>query len=148
VKRHQDQGNSYKRKDCGWLAGSYVQSIVTMAGSMASYRQTWCWRSLSVLHLDPKAAARDYLYKHPGGAWNSTLGRAHTGCAQASKPTPTVTHFLHQGHTYSNKATPPTSTTPCVPSIQTHRRAKPIQTSYSFPNRLPTGHSIQMLKTL
>ena len=36
-----------------------------------------------------------------------------------SKPTPTVTHFLKQGHTYSNKATPPSSATPSVKHIQT-----------------------------
>ena len=28
------------------------------------------------------------------------------------KPTPTVTHLLHQGYTYSNKAIPPNSATP------------------------------------
>jgi hypothetical protein len=24
--------------------------------NMVAYRQTWCWRELRVLHLDPKAA--------------------------------------------------------------------------------------------
>jgi hypothetical protein len=36
-----------------------------------------------------------------------------------SKPTPTVRHFLQQGHTYSSKATPPNSATPWVKHIQT-----------------------------
>jgi hypothetical protein len=35
------------------------------------------------------------------------------------KPTPTVTHLLQQGHTYSNKATPPNSATPWAKHIQT-----------------------------
>ena len=30
-----------------------------------------------------------------------------------------MTHFLQQGHTYSNKATPPNSTTPWAKHIQT-----------------------------
>jgi len=37
---------------------------------------------------------------------------------RVSKPTPSVTHFLH-GHTYSNKATPPNSTIPWAKHIQT-----------------------------
>jgi hypothetical protein len=35
------------------------------------------------------------------------------------KPTPTVTHFLQQGHIDSNKATPPNSATPWAKHIQT-----------------------------
>ena len=33
--------------------------------------------------------------------------------------TPTVSHFLQQSPTYSNKATPPSSATPCIEHIQT-----------------------------
>ena len=33
------------------------------------------------------------------------------------KPTPTVTHLLKQGHTHSNRATPPNSATPWAESI-------------------------------
>ena len=36
---------------------------------------------------------------------------------RVSKPTPTVTHFLQQGHTYSNKAIPPNSAIPHGQSI-------------------------------
>ena len=36
----------------------------------------------------------------------------HVARMRVSKPTPTVTHFLQQGHTYSNKATPPNSANP------------------------------------
>ena len=34
-------------------------------------------------------------------------------------PTPTVTHLLQPGHTYSNKATPPNGTTPWSKNVQT-----------------------------
>ena len=34
-----------------------------------------------------------------------------------SKPTLTVTYFLQQGHTYSNKVTPPNSATPWVKQV-------------------------------
>ena len=39
--------------------------------------------------------------------------------AHAPSPNPPVTHFLQQGHTYSNKATPPNSVTPWAKGIQT-----------------------------
>jgi hypothetical protein len=35
------------------------------------------------------------------------------------KPTPTVTHLIQQGHTYSNRATPPNSAIPWAEHIQT-----------------------------
>jgi hypothetical protein len=38
---------------------------------------------------------------------------------RAAKPTPTVTHFLQQDHTCSNKVTPPNSVTLSVKNIQT-----------------------------
>jgi hypothetical protein len=62
---------------------------------------------LRVQHLDGKAVKR-----------------------RPSKPSPTVTHFLQQGYTYSNKDMPP-NITPCWPSIQTLETmvAKPIQTA-------------------
>jgi hypothetical protein len=45
VKRHHNQGNSYKGKH---LIGAGLQvqrlSIVIMVGSMAACRQIWCWR--------------------------------------------------------------------------------------------------------
>jgi hypothetical protein len=50
---------------------------------------------LRVLHLVPKANKR------------------------LAKPTPTVIHFLQQGHTYSNKATPHNSVTFWAKHIQT-----------------------------
>ena len=35
-----------------------------------------------------------------------------TRTQETSKPAPIVTHFLQQGHTYSNKTTPPNSAIP------------------------------------
>jgi hypothetical protein len=43
---------------------------------------------------------------------------------RALKPTPTVTHLLQQGHTYSNRATPSNSATPWAEHIQTIKVAK------------------------
>ena len=47
---------------------------------------------LRVLHLDPKAARKLSLAR---------LEHIY----ETSKPTPSVTHPLHQGHTYSNNDT-------------------------------------------
>jgi hypothetical protein len=54
-----------------------------------------------------------------------------------SKPTPTVIHFLQQGHTYSNKATSPNGIPPCGPSIQMHKamEPRPIQSTPSIMKR-------------
>jgi hypothetical protein len=39
--------------------------------------------------------------------------------SRVTKPTPTVTHFVQQSCTYSNKAIPPDSATPWAKYIQT-----------------------------
>jgi hypothetical protein len=56
----------------------------------------------------PKGSRRSY----------ATLGLAWA--YETSKPASSVTHFLEQGHTHSNKATPPNGATPYLPSFQTH----------------------------
>ena len=69
------------------------------------------------------------LAKHgPGGAESSTscfegkqerrLSVSQAARRRASKPTPTVTHFLQQGHTYLKKARPSNSATPWAKYIQ------------------------------
>jgi hypothetical protein len=74
---------------------------------MAAYKQTWSWlKELRVLDLDPIAARRGLS---SAGSLEDTL----------SKPTPTGTHFLQQGHTYSNKAIPPNSATTWAKHIHT-----------------------------
>jgi hypothetical protein len=62
---------------------------------------------LRVLHLIPKANRRKLA-----PTW-------------LSKPSPTVTHFLQQGHTYSNKAIQPNSATPWAKHIQTTTNVNP-----------------------
>ena len=106
VNRHHDQGKSYKKRtfNWGWLTGSEVQSIII------------------------KVEAWQPPGRHvAGGAESSTSsseGHQEKTVSQAARrlvlqPTPTVTHFLQQGHTYSNKATPPNSATPCDKYFQT-----------------------------
>jgi len=88
----------------GWLPGSEVQSIIIKAGI----------RQCSGRH-------------GAGGAENST---SSSDCSQEKtssqaarmrvlEPMPTVTHFLQQHRTHSNKALPPNSVTPWAKHIQT-----------------------------
>ena len=103
MNRHHDQDNFIKTtSNCGWLTGSEVQSIITKV-------KTW-----------------QHSGRHgSGGAESSTSSsESHywkTGSQAARmrvlKPTPTVTHLLKQGHTHSNRATPPNSATPWAESI-------------------------------
>jgi hypothetical protein len=72
-----------------------------MAGSIQEGRAL---EELRVLHLVPKANRR----LTPQAARR-----------RVSKPTPTVTHFLQQGHTYSNKTSPLNSAAPWAKHIQT-----------------------------
>ena len=66
----------------------------------------------SVLHLDLQAVG--FCVPH----WASLSIRD-------LKADPAVTQFLKQGHTYSNKATPPNSATSWGPSTQTHESMGP-----------------------
>jgi hypothetical protein len=72
---------------------------------------------LRVLHLYPKIAGGDCLLQ---AACRRSLPHWVELEHRTSKLTPTVAHFLRQGHTHSNKAIPPNSVTPCGLSIQTH----------------------------
>jgi len=67
-----------------------------------------------VLQLDQKAAMRSLSSRQLGGG-------------SLSKPTPKVAHFLQQGHTYSNKATPLNSAKFWTTYIQT-------TTPFFYPN--------------
>ena len=75
--------------------------------------------NLRVLHLDPHPAAREREH----WSWLKLL--------KHQSPTP-VTHFLQQGHTYSNKATSPSQITP-LPNDQVFKYMTygtiPIQTT-------------------
>jgi len=67
------------------------------------------------------------IQRQPGGERLTSVGTHKEGfityCARleirASKSIPTVTHFHHQGHTFSNIATFPNSTTFWAKHIQT-----------------------------
>jgi hypothetical protein len=108
VKRNHDQGNSYK------VQHLEVQSIIIMAQSMAVSRQTWCWEFYILIWRQSRKLSL------PQWVELSIHIKAHP-----------LTHFLQQGHTYSNKYTPPNYITLCGTSIQTHDSmgAKPIQTT-------------------
>ena len=88
----------------GWLTGSDVQSIIIKVGA----------------------------WQHPGrhgagGTKSSTSSsedcKQNTGFQAARttvlKPTPTVAPLLQKGHTYSNRAIPYNSASPCAEHIQT-----------------------------
>jgi hypothetical protein len=65
----------------GWLTGSEIHSIIIMAVS----RQAWHRRISKFYILFQRQTEEDW---HPQAA-----------IRRVSKPTPTVTHFLQQGHT-------------------------------------------------
>jgi hypothetical protein len=72
---------------------------------LSSWWEAWFWKSWEFYIL---------TQRHVGvGSLPQWLELGHW---ETSKPTYTVTHFLEQGHTYSNKATLPISTTSFGPS--------------------------------
>ena len=108
MKRYHDQGNSYKTKH-SIEAGLQFQRFSPLSSwweAWASCRQTWCWRSQEFYILIQRQieedsllqAARRRVFPHWVELEHST-----------SKSTPTMTYFLQQGHTSSNKATSPNS---------------------------------------
>jgi hypothetical protein len=73
-------------------------------GSMAVSRQAWCRQSWEFYVFIQRLLVEDWLPSN----WGESL-----------KPTPTVTHLLQPGHTYSNKTTPTNGATPWSKNIQT-----------------------------
>ena len=111
MKRHHDQGKSYKGQHFIG-AGLQFQSFSVFSGKYGIMQADLVLDELRVLHLDSKEArmvlqAVRRLSFHTG----------QTLSIETSKTIPTVTHFLQQGHTYSDKTTPPNSATPYGPSI-------------------------------
>ena len=77
-----------------------------MAGSMAFVQTDMVLeKELRVLHLGVQGAEDTAT---PGLAW----------AYETTKTTSIVTHFLQQGHTYSNKAKPPNNAIPNGASIK------------------------------
>jgi hypothetical protein len=97
---------------------SYLAFVLLWRGTMTKATLTrttfnWGWL-IGLAHYH-----QDGAWQHPGwlgtgGAESSTSWSrgnqektgSHVARRRVSLPTPTVTHFLQQGHTYSNKATP------------------------------------------
>jgi hypothetical protein len=106
VKKHHGQSNSYKGKHFIG-AGLQVQRFSPLSSRWehGSIQSGMVLEEPRILHLDQKAAEGDSL-PH----WVELEHRI-------SKPTPTMMNFLQQGHTHSNKATPPNSATSHRPSI-------------------------------
>jgi hypothetical protein len=106
VKRNHDQGNSYKGQH---LIGASL--LVLEFSPLSSWlkhgsiQEGMALEKLRVLHLVPKVNRRRLAFRQ--------LGRG------SQIQPPTVVHFLQQGHTYSNKGTPPNSATPWAKHIQT-----------------------------
>jgi hypothetical protein len=105
VKRHHDQGNSYKGQH---LIGAGL--LVQRFSPLLSRQEAWQHPGR---HGAGRALSSDFIKRKPGADCFQASRR------KVSKPTPTVTHFLQQGHTYSNKAKPPNSATPWAKHIQT-----------------------------
>jgi hypothetical protein len=72
-------------------------------------------KDLRALHLDLKAAKRDSHLQAARRNFPFHIGRSLN--IRNSKLIPTVTHFLQQGNTYSNKVIPPNSVTSHRPRI-------------------------------
>jgi hypothetical protein len=113
VEGYHDQSNSSK---VPYLirAGLKVQRFSPLSSWHGSMKVNLVLEEPRVLHLDTKAAAGKWLQQVTNRRFSSILGRPEH---RTSKPTPTVTPFLQQGHTHSNKATPPNSASSCGPSI-------------------------------
>jgi hypothetical protein len=106
VKKHHDQGNSYHGQH---LIGAGLQ--FWGFSPLASWREAWrhagrqCWRSQGFYIILIRRKPR--IFPH----WAEL---EHRDCDVLPL---TRSHLLQQGHTSSNKATPPNSAIPYGPSI-------------------------------
>ena len=88
---------------------------------MVVCRQTWCWRmSLQSCILICRQQKEELHTGHSLSIY------------EILKLAPTVSCFFQQGPTYSNKATPPNSATPCGPSTQPW-----VYGGHAYSNNLP-----------
>ena len=101
MKRHHDQGNSYRTFNWGWLTGSgqYHQD-----GSMAASKQ----EELRVLLLFLKAARRRLAPKWLGGGSHCPPPKCHTSSNKATPPNSTIHWAKHIQITTIPGHTPPT----------------------------------------
>jgi hypothetical protein len=96
-----------------------------MVRGMAAHRKTWCWRSREFFILIYRWQVGDCVQHWCSLSGYNTLKSAYT-----------VTHFLQQGHSHSNKAIPPNSTVPYGVTIKHMSLWRP----YLF--KLPHTHTI------
>jgi hypothetical protein len=128
VKRHHDQENCYKGQH---LIGAGL--LVLRFSPLSSWQEAW-----------------QHLGKHRirEGAESSTScceGKQEKADFQkarmkVSKPTPTVIHFLQQGHTHSNKGTPPKSATPLGLAYSNHHNHQVVKNKLSRRIKLEHSH--------
>jgi len=90
VKRHRDQGNSYKGQ-C--LIGAGLQS--QRFSPLSSWREAWTYEGRHGAGGDPLPY------------WAELEHRSPESPPHSDKPPPVRPHLLYQGHTSSSKATPP-----------------------------------------
>jgi hypothetical protein len=98
VKRRHNQGNFYKRQNLIKADGFRGLVHYHHAGSIAAFRQTWCWRRQEFYILTGKQQKEEttVFHRQPGGA--SEIPHWVKLKHEPLKPSPTVMHFL-QGHT-------------------------------------------------
>jgi hypothetical protein len=104
MRRHQDQGNCYKGKH---LIGTGLQ--VQRFSPLSSRQKAWQHPGMTLKKLSSTSCSEG----------EQKIAVFQEARRRVAKPTPTMTNFLQQGHTCSNKATPPNRATPWVKHIQT-----------------------------
>ena len=100
--------------------------LLTTKPSLQPKGQHLIGPGLQVQRFSPLSSRQEHVRHGSGGAESSTScseGKQEKAGFQGArmrvlKPTGTRAHFLQQGHTHSNKATPPNSGTPWTKHIQ------------------------------
>ena len=112
MKRHHDQGNSYKGKKYhwGWLKALEVSPL-------PSWQEAWqCAsrvRAVSFTSIQRQQKGTVFCWQPRGSSYLHLVELEY----RISKSTLPMTNFLQQGHTYSNKYTTPNNVNTHMPSI-------------------------------
>jgi hypothetical protein len=118
LKRHLDQSSSYK-----WQhlieAGLQFQRF----SSLSSWWEAWQHarrHGTGRAEISASWSERNQERLSSASSWEEALFHTEQSLRTGtSKPTPSVTHFLQQSYTYSNKSTPPNSAISWAKYIQT-----------------------------
>ena len=135
VKRYHDHRNSYK--------GNIYQRWQLTVGRFSPLSWPAAWQPTG------RRGAGYILIRRQQEVDSVTLSKVWA--KDTSKTSPTVTHFLQQGHTYFNKATPPNSATPfgIMGSVQLHSdyyRRRAVVLKKAEPNIFPCFYLIFLHK--